>query len=462
MHRPLKILLLEDNPADAGMIKRVLLKGKINCEFHLTMTEKGLLQALEEYYPDVILSDNTMPQFNATEALKIIRELSPHIPFILVTGTISEEFAANIIRQGADDYILKDRMIRLPGAIKAALNQRKTEKEITDYKNALDQSAIVSITDQKGIIKYVNNNFCKISGYTAEELLEQDHRIINSEYHPKSYIKDLWTTIAKGKIWRGEFRNKAKDGSFYWVDATIVPFLNNKDKPVQYLAIRNDITQKKMLQQQILEQKIQEQKKIARAIIRSQEQERNHMGQELHDNVNQILAGTKMYLGMAGKDEKVKELIRYPVELIDSAIREIRSLSSKNVTPLKDVKLNELLELLINDLNKNTRIKSTFIYDIKMEDIDDDLKLNIYRVMQAQVNNIIKHAAPENVSVSVKAKNKTIYLTVTDDGKGFDMKKRRMGIGISNMMNRVESFNGTMKMTSSPGKGCKTEIEVPY
>jgi signal transduction histidine kinase len=174
------------------------------------------------------------------------------------------------------------------------------------------------------------------------------------------------------------------------------------------------------------------------------------------------LAGTKLYLGMAGKDKEMKELIKYPMELIDTAIQEIRSLSSKNVTPLKDVKLNELLELLIDDLNKNTKIKSVFIYDIKMEDISDDLKLNIYRVIQEQINNIVKHAKPENVSVSVQAKNKIIHVTVTDDGKGFDMKKKRTGIGISNMMNRVESFNGKMRITSSPGKGCTTEITVPY
>ena len=97
-----------------------------------------------------------------------------------------------------------------------------------------------------------------------------------------------------------------------------------------------------------------------------------------------------------------------------------------------------------------------------MEDIDDDLKLNIYRVIQEQINNIIKHADPKNVSVTVIAKNKIIYLTVTDDGKGFDMEKRRTGIGISNMMNRVESFNGKTEIVSSPGNGCRTTIEIPY
>lgn len=117
--------------------------------------------------------------------------------------------------------------------------------EISNYKYALEEATIIALTDYKGIIQKVNANFCKISKYNANELIGQDHRILNSGYHSSSFFKGLWATIVLGKIWKGEIKNKAKDGTFYWVDTTIVPFLNKQGTPYQYLAIRADITHRK-------------------------------------------------------------------------------------------------------------------------------------------------------------------------------------------------------------------------
>ena len=134
---------------------------------------------------------------------------------------------------------------RFMAIIRDISDRKKAEKEIRDYQFALDTSCIVDITDENGVIRYVNENFCSISKYRKEELVGRNHNMLNAEFHTPAFINNLWSTISKGKVWRDEMKNKAKDGTFYWVDSTIVPFLNQEGKPFQYITIRTDITRRK-------------------------------------------------------------------------------------------------------------------------------------------------------------------------------------------------------------------------
>ncbi|XWK88173.1 MAG: ATP-binding protein [Phormidium sp.] len=162
---------------------------------------------------------------------------------------------------------------------------RQTIKELADIKFALDRAAIVGITDAKGIITYVNDTFCEISKYSPEDLIGKDHRIVNSGYHSKEFFRQMWSTISAGKTWKGEVKNKAKDGSYYWVDTTIVPFLNEAGQPVQYLSIRFEITERKEAEEAL---------KRSQAELREKAEQLEQAMNQLKQTQSQLVQAEKM------------------------------------------------------------------------------------------------------------------------------------------------------------------------
>ena len=251
-----------DNPDDATADGVSNLRSSLNYVLKHKVTHT---MAVQKY--DIRRHDGTFEVRYWSPVNKPVLNAANEVEYIIHRAEDVTDFVSLQREQIAKDKITEDLRIRahdmelevmkrskeiqqLNEELEQSIIERTAElvsvhKDIADYIYALDESCIVAVTDQRGIIQHVNDNFCKISKYTKDELIGQDHRIVNSGYHPKEYIRDLWLTIANGKIWRGELRNKAKDGSVYWVDTTIVPFLNEEGKPYKYLAIRSDITERK-------------------------------------------------------------------------------------------------------------------------------------------------------------------------------------------------------------------------
>jgi PAS domain S-box-containing protein len=254
-----------------------------------------------------------------------------------------------------------------------------------------------------------------------------------------------------------------EDGSYHWYHVRMFPITNNEKKIFGLMMAVSDITDKKLMELEILNRNVQEQKKITRAVLRAQEKERNKIGQELHDNINQILAGAKMYLGLTLNNKSGShELLQQSSNLIDNAINEIRSLTQEQVTPRLQIDLKTLIQVLVDNFNRQNKFKATFEYNFDILDINNDLKLNIYRIIQEGTNNIIKHAGAKNVNILLEKVDPDIHIVLTDDGKGFSADVKSNGIGLANIRNRVESFNGKVSFQSSPGKGCKLDAYIPF
>ncbi|MFZ3590540.1 PAS domain-containing sensor histidine kinase [Bacillus sp. DJP31] len=324
-------------------------------------------------------------------------------------------------------------------------------EELSDLKFALDESAIVAITNAKGIISYVNDKFCKISKYDRDELLGKTHKLINSDFHSKDFFRDLWETIRVGRVWKGEIKNKAKNGSFYWVDTTIVPFLDKEGKPYQFLAIRYEVTDRKIVEEEL--------KNMMTKMIGLQEQERKRISSELHDGVGQNLYSLLISISRL-KNELDHPLLDQMHDETTNLIEDIRNISWElRPSVLDDLGLVPAIRTFIHRFSTHFDIRIEFNCSLKRR-LTYEMETSIYRILQEGLTNMRKYAGVDIAYVTITELNNQVEVEIKDYGYGFDTKKRR-GIGLFSMEERAKSIGAEIKISSDQNIGTTILLKIP-
>ncbi|MEQ1575798.1 MAG: ATP-binding protein [Vicinamibacterales bacterium] len=364
-------------------------------------------------------------------------------------------------------------MLVLTGAVTWQFRRREAqwredERRLADTNYALDQAAIVATTDVTGRITYANDKFCEISGYAREELIGQDHRLVNSGLHPKPFMQALWRTIASGKVWHGELRNRAKDGHFYWVDTTIVPFLDDRGKPYQYTAIRSDITKRKAA-----EERLREQAALARV---------GQMAAVVAHEVKNPLAGIKgavqVLISRRPPDDGERPVMADIVSRIDALndlIEDLLLFARPRPLRVTSLELSTLLRQTVETMRKDPIAAQVAMeLSVPPTEMHGDAEL----LRSAFLNLLLNASQAMNGKGEVRVQARTLdghtHVEIADTGPGvpdeireqifepfFTTKNRGGGLGLPIAKRTIELHGGSMTLACPPSGGTVVRIELP-
>ncbi|WP_207510832.1 PAS domain-containing sensor histidine kinase [Longitalea luteola] len=323
-------------------------------------------------------------------------------------------------------------------------------------------SDAVIFTDMDLHILFINKKAEELYGINAEEVKGRLFKdIIQYDYMTDSREAALQILQQTGS-WQGKVVFTRKDNQKFHLIATVTFARDENKKPVGLVATLKDITAEELTMEAMRQTKLAQQKVISRLMIKTQENERNELGRELHDNINQILAAVKLQLEYSLENyDKEKNTVERCKNNIEEVIREIRNLSHRLVLPrfAETSLLSEIQKTVDNILQQQPVCLD--LHGMNEALIPDHIKETIYRILQEQLANIIRHAKARKVMIKLSNTASEVFLQIEDDGIGFNTSQCRNGVGITNILNRVETCNGTATIISKPGEGCRLEVTVP-
>jgi PAS domain S-box-containing protein len=386
-------------------------------------------------------------------------------------------------KDGSYSYVLEKgfivrnaegRAIRMIGAVQDITELKEKEQELLRTKERFEL-AVKATSDIVWDWDFTTNrvvwpeNYSLILGWELPVDKVQPSEYCLERFHPEdkeNIIQSLQATLSDTStvIWNYEFRYQRSDGTYAHVSNRAYIIRNDEGKAIRMIGAMEDITERKKLEAELLEKELDKQKQISQATIDTQEKERGEIGKELHDNVNQVLTTTKLYLDLSQTNPELKDdLIHKSSKNIIYVINEIRQLSRSLMNPsLGDLGLIDSLNDLIENINATRKLNVVLeTKSFSETSINTHKSLMVFRIIQEALNNAIKHARAKSVLIRISTQKNTLHLQIKDDGVGFEQHKIKKGAGLNNIQNRVYLSNGLLSLETAPGNGCTINIKIP-